>query len=218
MTLRLRLGGERTVLNPANPITLKFLHTDAAHKAVYSFLVAVAGFASLVDVYKSKPDQGAKPWAHDHYAAFDGLLCDVTLRWKPHQVVYSAVNNAIPSEVRFEQYDVEPISPNETVNLGALDHFIFGLSQMMIVTYFENHKGVLKAKYGPIVSWPAVWQFARIVRNAMSHGNQVNITDGKIGTWKGLTYSPSENGRDVVNADLFPGDLIVMLRELEDAL
>jgi hypothetical protein len=200
-------------LNPDDPSTLKFTHTESAHEAVFSFLVAVAGFGSLVDVYKSKPEEGAKPWAYDHYALFESIQYDVTLKWKPNIVLHSAVNNGIPYEISFEQFDVEARTAGETVNMGALNHFIFGLSQMMVVSYVENHKGHLNAKYGPVDSWPAVWQFARIVRNAMSHGNKVNITDGKTATWKGLTYSPSENGRTVVNADLLPGDLIVMLRE-----
>lgn len=218
MTLRLRIGGDRSILNPTNPSTLKFLRSDSAHKAVFSFLVAIAGFSSLADVYKAEPNEGAKPWPDDHYATFDGLICDVTLRWRPQLVVQSAITNVLPHEISFEQYEVEPVPAGETVNLGALDHFIFGLSQMMIVSFVENHKAHLNNNYGPVESWPGVWQFARVVRNAMSHGNKVSITDGKTATWKGLTYSPADNGRAVVNADLLPGDLIVMLRELEDAL
>lgn len=218
MTLRLRIGGNRTILNGVEPSSLKFRHTDTAHETVFSFLVAIIGFGSLVDVYMARPEEGAKPWADDHYATFDGLLCDVTLRWKPQLVVHSAITNNMPHEICFEQHQVTPLPAGETVNLGALNHLIFGLSQMMIVSYVENHKDHLKTKYGPVATWPPVWQFARIVRNAMSHGNKVNITDGKAATWKGLTYSPAENGRPVVNADLFPADLIVMLRELEDAL
>lgn len=218
MTLRLRIGGDRDILNPAGSTALKFLPTDTAYESVFSFLVAVVGFASLVEVYTSKPDEGAKPWADENYATFDGLLCNVTLRWKPRPVVYSAIMYSPPTEICFEKFEVAPLPLGETVNLGLLEHFIFGLSQMMIVSYVENHKHHLNAKYGSIASWPMVWQFARIVRNAMSHGNKLNITDGKSAMWKGLTYSDTGNGRAVVNADLFPGDLIVLLRELEDAL
>jgi hypothetical protein len=205
-------------LNGENPSTLKFLHTESAHGAVFSFLVAIASFASLVDVYSSSPEEGGKPWAKDHYAAFDGLLCNVTLRWKPLPLIHSVMSNGSPAEISLEQYDVAPLPTGETVELGSLGHFIFGLSQMILVSYVEGQKDHLNAKYGPVASWPPVWQFARIVRNAMAHGNKLNITDGKAATWKGLTYTPSDNGRAIVNADLFPGDLIVMLRELEDAL
>lgn len=218
MTLRLRIGGERTILDPDNPSTLRFLHTEASHEAVFSFLVAIAGFGSLVDVYKPGSEEGAKPWASDHYAAFDGLLCNVRLQWKPEHVLRAAVMNCFPAEIAFEQYDVAPLPIGETVSLGTLDYFIVGLSQMMIVSYFENHRARVQKKYGHVASWPAVWQFARMVRNALSHGNKIHINDEKNATWKGLTYSPADNGRTVVNADLFPGDLIVMLREMEDAL
>lgn len=215
--LRLSIGGDREILNPDSPTPLSFFATESAHEAIFSFLIAVVGFASLVEVYKSDPAEGAKPWPEDHYATFEGRLCDVTLRWKPHLVTFSAVMNCMPYEISFEQYEVAPDLTDDPVNLGALEHFIFGLCQMMLISYFEIHRPTVEARYGSINNWPAVWQFARMVRNAMSHGNKINITDGKSATWKGLTYSSADQGRPVINFDLLPGDLFLMLRELEDS-
>lgn len=218
MTLRLRIGGDREIVNPGDPSSLKFLATEGAHEAIFSFLIAVAGFSSLVDVYKSSSAEGPKPWPEDHYATFDGLLCDITLRWKPNLVIFAAVMNGIPNEIEFEEYQLAPKTAENEVNLGALNHFFFGTSQMMIVSYYEKNRRHIEDRFGKIDNWPPVWQFARMVRNAVSHGNKVNIIDGKSATWKGLTYSPASQGRIVINSDLFPADLIIMLRELEDSL
>lgn len=219
MIKRLKIGGDRELVQPETPTELKFVSTESAHEAVNSFLIALMGFSALVDVWSPHSTSPATPWEQGHYAELGGVLCDVTLRLVPDLVVYSAVLNGIPHEIKFEQYaTVRETDSDDTVRLGALGPFLLGISTMLVVSYFEAHKQHLKDKYGPIASWPTVWQFARIVRNALSHGNKINITDDKTATWRGLTYSAVENGRTVINGDLFPADLIVMLRELENAL
>lgn len=216
--MRLQLGGEHDVLNPDNGAVLRFTHKDTALEPVFGYLTGLIGFASLVDIYKANKVESAKPWAADHYAAFDGKVCPVRLHWRPHHLVYAAINNGIPAMIEFEQFETSPMPADESLNLGALQHFMTGLSQSMIVPYYEDRKPVLKSKYGSPTKWPPVWQFAHTVRNAMSHGNKVNITNGKSTTWKGLTYTSASNGRKVVNEDLFPADLFILLRELEDTL
>lgn len=219
MVKRLEIGANCPLAQPETATELKFLSTESAHESVNSFLIALMGFSALVDVWSPRSTGPANPWGDGHYATFQGLLCDVELRIKPHIVVQSAVLNYIPFEIIFEQFAiVRPPEPNQPIRLGSIGPFIFGLSNMLIVSFFERHKDHLRIKYGSIDHWPAVWQFARMVRNAMSHGNTVTVTDGKSASWKGLTYSEAENGRTVINSDLFPADLIVLLRELEDAL
>ena len=218
MVLRLRLGGERQLKSSEESKTLTFHKDEGSFQAVVSFLISMMGFASLVDIYGAYNAGSGKPWSEEDHAVFDGLTSNVRLQWRPNYLVSSVVRNYQPEQITFECFELEPLPKGETVNLGSLDTFIIGLSQMMLVSYFEDRKDLIKQNFKVIKNWPEVWQFARIVRNALSHGNKINIHDGYSATWNGLTYSEVQNGQTVINADLFPGDLIVLLRELEDSL
>jgi hypothetical protein len=89
--------------------------------------------------------------------------------------------------------------------------------------FYESYAPWVKNKFGDPDNWPMVWNFARIVRNAISHGEELEIRNpnAKTVSWYGLSYSHADNGKRIFGfqgADLTPGDMIVLMFELSDAL
>ncbi|MEJ7807671.1 MAG: hypothetical protein WKG03_17320 [Telluria sp.] len=93
--------------------------------------------------------------------------------------------------------------------------------QALATNYFERMRPTIEGIYGPQpANWPPVWNFARVVRNAMSHGGAINFTNlgSPAVTWRGLTYSPAENGRNILHSDLWPGDIFDLIVEMDAAI
>lgn len=89
-----------------------------------------------------------------------------------------------------------------------------------LVKFYEDFRPWLTAKLGSEHNkLPTAWRFARIVRNAASHGG-VSINDKTFQpvSWKGLTYGPDNNGRQILGGDLSCGDLFVLMLEMNDEL
>ena len=92
----------------------------------------------------------------------------------------------------------------------------------IFVTFYEQHRRWISATLGSdSSSWPPLFNFARVIRNAISHHQ------GRIGfdnpnaspvNWRGLTYSPRDIGRVVLPDDIDIGDLIVLLFDIGDEL
>lgn len=89
--------------------------------------------------------------------------------------------------------------------------------QALATSFFEGHRNAIDGKFGNIATWPPVWNFARVVRNAMSHGGVINIQNPNAAPvhWNGLTYAPADNGRRILHTDLWPGDLMDLLIEMD---
>jgi hypothetical protein len=69
-------------------------------------------------------------------------------------------------------------------------------------------------------NWPPVLNFARVVRNAIAHNGTINITDpaAAVVSWRRLTYSYKDFGRDIINRDISYGDLLVLMLDMETEL
>ncbi|MCG6207030.1 hypothetical protein LPW26_20490 [Rhodopseudomonas sp. HC1] len=211
------LGHRRRQIFDMSTNYLRFVDSDYSLKPIATYLTSLHSFATTAEVYNNH-GKGAFPWGLGDVALFDGAACDVRLRWSPHETILPMVCNCWPREVVLECFAADPIAPDSYLNLGVLEHFIFSLGQSLLTTFVEDKKPLLKTVFGKPAAWPPIWNFARVVRNAMSHGGKIRIDDGATVRWRRLEYSELDNGREIVNVDLWPADLFVLIREMEDAL
>lgn len=199
---------------PAGNLT--FNPADASFRLVVSYLMAVQGFVSAAEIYNGQ--QAPTPWPEDDTATFDAAASSQRLIFKPRALVAAMVNNRWPDHVSFVVEEIPPMPVGSAIALGVLENFLFGLGQSLITNFFEEQRDRLDSHYGRVSNWPAVWNFARFLRNAMSHGGCVTIRDQTQVTWKSLSYSSADNGRKIVNVDIWPGDLFILVKEMENAL
>lgn len=98
---------------------------------------------------------------------------------------------------------------------------ILNVVSPIFVNFYENSKPFLETTFGSNpAQWPELWNFARVVRNACSHGGKLSITNAKSRqvAWHHLMYEKSMNGQQIVGGDLAFGDLLVLMFELSDDL
>jgi hypothetical protein len=90
------------------------------------------------------------------------------------------------------------------------------------VEYYETYKQWMFDRCGKSDLWPEVWRFARVVRNAISHGGKVRIEKQTepIVQWYGAAYDYGSNGKVAFgpNGDLEFADMVVLMFEMDDAL
>ncbi len=65
-------------------------------------------------------------------------------------------------------------------------------------------------------NWPKISNFARVVRNAATHGGTINIQSATAPTvrWYTLSYDHSSYGRSIFGTDLSCADLILLMFEM----
>ncbi|MFE0017029.1 hypothetical protein ACFWXH_19430 [Mesorhizobium sp. NPDC059054] len=217
MSQRMIIGNTEREVDYTKPELLQFLPNDRPFVHVATYLTALHGFAALAEVYQIDTDKGIFPWAQDDVCLFDSPIALKRLVWSPHGVVNAMVRNAWPYKIDFTSYPAKPLQRGAS-QLGVLGPFISGIGQALLTNYYEGQRDYLKQKYGPQKSWPSVWQFARVIRNAMSHGGAIDIRDGVTVEWRSVTYAPSDNGKVIINHDILPGDLLILAKDMEAAL
>lgn len=217
MTNRMIIGSIDRSTDQSTTRILRFEAKDRAFKPLASYLMALHAFAGLLEIYK--PDEkGARRWERAEVALFDAAACDTRLTWSPHHVVEPMVWNTWPPFVEFKACSAEPIPAGTVLNLGVLEHYLAGLGQALLTNFFENQKSFLTTTFGKVANWPPIWNFARVVRNAMAHDGKIRIDDRTVVKWNRLSYSSADNGRAAIHVDIWPADIFLLLKQMEAAL
>ena len=111
--------------------------------------------------------------------------------------------------------------PASAPPLNAVQRILGSAYEHAFLSYFENIRDEIEAKYGDkVLRWPAEIQFGRVVRNAFGHGGKITWTKPPLVpvSWRGLTYSPAHQGQQVVYNDLSQGDLTILMLDIDQLL
>lgn len=135
--------------------------------------------------------------------------------------VQAALNEKRPDKIHvyFKRTSVSPKSYH--LNTSGFSEILRHTIAPIFVDFFENAKHSLERQFGNSPEhWPPIWDFARVVRNACSHGGHLHMAGSKPRpvSWHHLNYYQALNGREIVGYDLSVGDMLVLLFELGDEL
>lgn len=85
--------------------------------------------------------------------------------------------------------------------------------------FFESNRDKIEAKFGNTSSWPNEWNFGRIIRNAYSHGGEIYFSNSSAPavSWRGITYSPSDNGKSI-HLDIYLPEIIELMKDMQNFL
>ena len=68
-------------------------------------------------------------------------------------------------------------------------------------------------------TWPSNLNFARVVRNALSHNGKISMgQNARPVKWRSLTYGPEHIGRNLLFEDFAPADLTVLMMDVDAEL
>ena len=114
-------------------------------------------------------------------------------------------------------------SPNFPVgfSVGGIQRLHSQYFQAVFIHFYESVVPLVVQLYGKKqVNWPDIWNFGRVVRNAFAHGGCVRIDDpnSRPVNWGNLTYSYSDNGRNLLFNDLCIVELILLMEEMDALL
>jgi hypothetical protein len=151
-------------------------------------------------------------------------VSNTSLLFSPYTLLQPIAKNGWPTVIEFEEQPLD-VSLNTLQNYPVKLTGVSGLNSMMIqsayVHYFETIRPQIKTQYGSnTTEWPDVWNFGRVIRNAFSHGGCINFLNPNAQSvnWKTLTYSPSDNGRQVLYRDLASVDIILLMEDMDSVL
>lgn len=132
-------------------------------------------------------------------------------------------DNNWPNEIEFEITKLGTKKPYMGAPWEVPKSDIFGEWQAIstYVSFYEQVIDLIEKKHGKDCnSWPDIFNFARICRNALAHGNKINIKNKKSKkySWRNLSYGPTDNGRKVIFSDFSFADLIILMKDISDNL
>lgn len=171
-----------------------------------------------------------RPYKKDEVIALYGNknVIDLELRFSPYQMMEKLAKGSWPEELMFAVLK-RPINTtldsghevaNETIHSKVGGVLGFQI-QAGFIRYFESYRSNIEAKHGNDVwSWPDIWLFAWAVRNAFAHGGHIYITNSKKPpiTWKSLSYTASDNGKNILHQDIGIVEVIYLMEEMDKEL
>lgn len=135
------------------------------------------------------------------------------------QLLDPITNLAWPSELllRFQNRGPGPIP--RTDSLSGIQRLMGSLYEIAFIAYFEAIRDLIESRYGhKVAGWREPLNFGRVVRNAFAHGGTIEIRDATSAAWRGVSYSGSDNGRQVMYNDLSAGDITLLMLDMDQLL
>ncbi|WDM76418.1 hypothetical protein ACCQ13_05340 [Xanthomonas sp. NCPPB 1638] len=183
-----------------------------------AYLISLLGVAMCLEAARSG---SSSAYRADDAISIGSRLSSTRWIWKPNSAISDLGSNFVPYELRLERQPyVADESPPGELPLGSVAAMLYCYGQALGTNYFERNRALIQSKYGEQKSWPEVWRFAVVVRNAMAHGGAVYFKrpDALPVKWRGVMYSPADNGKKLLHHDLWPGDLMDLILEMDQAI
>jgi len=118
-----------------------------------------------------------------------------------------------------------PASQRDIRDLLSIPGYFDTMVAALFVYHFEMCHFWLKANNkSDTTHWAMPLKFGRVVRNALAHGGQIEITPRQNQpvpapvTWCSLTYSMADNGKMILGTDIYGADLISLMIEVDDEI
>lgn len=188
---------------------------------VTTLLIGLASFNTATEAFTSF--RTTLPHSVDHAPRLMGHV--VNASFLVHPLMHTVVRNRWPCELRlaFEapaSFAPEPASTGVQLQSSNITNMVVQLVGTTFLKYYERNVHRPKTAFGTNQkSWPDLWRFAWLLRNAIAHGDRWNITDPKVPatTWHSVTVTPADNGGEWLDPRNFlgGGDVLLLLEELD---
>jgi len=154
----------------------------------------------------------------NHTVGLQAKQTGMWLRFYPNTLLDDFFRGKQPVVLLFEEERAKKPPADAVLKLGIFERPLLELAQWMFVDYFERRRVDIETQYGQeTTSWPQEWNFGRVIRNSFVHKTGVYFENPSAlpVQWRSLIYSPSDNGRKIMNGDLWPADLIYLTMDMD---
>jgi hypothetical protein len=180
-----------------------------------TFLCNTASLGIAIDAIK-RGSYGGFAGNPQHYFEFEGCKVPKVFTWRPHASLLLVSNDQWPSKIELAEDASVHVSGGPRI--GSLKGIVAMSLGAAFVRYFESRHSEICARYGeqPYL-WPGELNFARVIRNAFAHGGQISFQNPNAGAvaWMGISYSPADNGREIVFRDIGLVEPILLMEEID---
>lgn len=185
-----------------------------------AFCVSASALGTSLQIQASK---AAGHWGtHEGYALAGTDASGISLTLMPYQVLEPLAHDQWPDALRIVELKNEKPPKPTGPTFGTASKLSALIAMGPFVWYFEKDVGRVRARFGrDVASWPGVWNFARVARNAMvHHEGQLHFDNpnAEAVTWRHLTYAPDDNGKKILMEDLGAAELILLMEDMHAAL
>jgi hypothetical protein len=209
----------------------KVLIYRGKHRLVDRMMTLIYSVACTTLAARVVLQGGATPFAPNTRAELESRLFPIDV-WLPMTgVVEMALHSQSPAFIAVifapQSMRVLPEPRGTTTTHGQSVHWVkgsltppmFNIISPLFVEFFESHRHWIEQKFGKNPKkWLPIFDFARVIRNAMSHGGKLRITNPTAkAQWYNLKYSIENNGRNIL-LDFGMGDFVVLMFEIADEL
>jgi hypothetical protein len=187
-------------------------------------LVAVfASYAALGQALQASRFDVAEPYEAADYIWIQGSprVSNLEFRFFPADLLQILANDGWPSVLEVHHVPIADHSPTRPVTLTGLRGIYGQVIQSAFVHYFESFRPKLETRYGQSPqAWPAAWNFARVLRNAFSHGGRIHFLNSNAASvqWRTLNYGPADNGQMILFRDITPVEVVLLMDEIDSLL
>lgn len=190
------------------------------HRFFDSLVAFTASVSSLGLAIDAQACGVAKSYSSSDYLTLEGSskASGVEFRFFPIALMTTLVQNGWPSSLAFEELAINSAPPPKAITLTGLQGVHGAMISSAFVKYFEEYRSLVEARCTKDVkNWPSVWNFGRVIRNALAHKGQIKFDNQNASPviWRKLKYSPSDNGKQVLYQDMTSVELILLMEEMD---
>lgn len=185
-----------------------------------SFLAAFGSLATALRFYSGETPAALGP--HQVIGFQGSHVSNLSLSYAPGAILSEIAQNRLPSTIQMVEGPRTAVSPEDPSSLTIVVELSISLIGSTLIRYYESVIPAVRNRFGTdSTNWPGVWNFGRVIRNALAHhGGRINFDNSRAQpvSWKSLTFSPADNGRQVMFVDITTTEVILLMEDMDAAV
>jgi hypothetical protein len=202
---------------------IQHTYLQSQHRFFDSLVAYIASTSSLDIAFAAQKYGNSPGFSPTEYVALTGnpTVSGVELHFFPHYILSTLVDNGWPTTLVLDEHPINQQPVAHPMNLTGLQGVHGAMIANAFVKYFEETRSLAQKKYSTDTQrWPSVWNFGRVMRNALGHKGAIKIDNpnAQAVKWRALSYSPSDNGKAILYHDVTAVELILLMEEMDAAI
>lgn len=211
--------------SPNEPIEVHYLETKHGYfPELVRLMVALSSIGLSFEIHKGR---SVTPYGSDRYLTLAGKDdvsgIEISFFVGP---IYQRLLSPTKRTPKFLKAIKRPIdhSVSHPLQVNKVQFIVVRLIADAFLSYYARHVEAVESEWGEVKNgnWPMVWQFGRVIRNAIAHNGKIFFDSKKAPPvhWLKLRYSYSDNElkRQLLYDEITGVELILLMEDMDSVL
>lgn len=211
--------------SPNEPIEVHYLETKHGYfQELVRLMVALSSIGLSFEIHKGR---SVTPYGSDRYLTLAGKDdvsgIEISFFVAP---IYQRLLSPTKRTPKFLKAIKRPVdhSVSHPLQVNKVQCIVVRLMADAFLSYYARHVKAVESEWGKVEkgNWPTVWQFGRVVRNAIAHDGMIHFKNESAPPvqWRNLKYSPSDNDlkRQLLYDEITGVELILLMEDMDSVL